>query len=101
MSSTTWTTDWPQDVLARYVTVGGAHVDLLSHRFRTNYTAQGRYVSGPPNEVDGFTWTCRGCDTRGAVNVFGDPYLPGERNRAHEAANSHAAECRSIPRPTR
>ncbi|MEE1783068.1 hypothetical protein PUR71_09080 [Streptomyces sp. SP17BM10] len=99
-TSTTWATAWPEDVLARYLTVGGAHVDLLRHKFRTRYTPQGRpFVSDQWREVDGFIWQCRGCDTRGGVGVFDDQYLPNERKQANEDANSHAAACRSMARP--
>ncbi|MFE2412332.1 hypothetical protein ACFXDE_28690 [Kitasatospora sp. NPDC059408] len=100
-TSTVWTAAWPENVLARYLTVGGAQIDLTSVRFRTRFLPKGRpYVGDTYHEVDGFTWKCNGCGTTGSVGVYGDPYLPNERQDAHLDANAHANECRSMPKPT-
>ena len=99
-TASVWATAWPENVLARYLTVGGAHVDLTSIRFRTRYLPQGRpYVGDSYREVNGFTWTCHGCGTTGSVGSFGDPYLPNERQDAHLGANAHANGCRSMAKP--
>ncbi|MEU8926681.1 hypothetical protein AB0D10_38130 [Kitasatospora sp. NPDC048545] len=101
-AGTTRATDWPANVLTRYVNLGGAHVDLITRRFATRYTWQGRpYVGDEAREVDGFVWECRGCDTRGGYGYDREPYLPNERGEATAAANDHASACRAIPRPTR
>ncbi|CAM5250243.1 hypothetical protein SGLAM104S_01611 [Streptomyces glaucescens] len=97
---------WPEGVLARFITVGGATVDLLTHTFRTRYTGQGRpYVSDEGREVDGFTWACLGCGATSATNGrnyirfdYGR-YLPTEDGEAREDAQTHAERCRALPRP--
>ncbi|MGW2861914.1 hypothetical protein [Streptomyces sp. NPDC001205] len=90
--------------LMRFLTQGGAVVELRSHRFRTRYTAQGRpFVSDKYREVNGFTWKCLGCDRRGSGGrgpfSEGEPYLPGEDGQARDDANKHAAACRAMPKP--
>ncbi|MGW9058888.1 hypothetical protein [Streptomyces sp. NPDC055733] len=97
---------WPDGVIARYLTVGGATVDLGTHTFRTRYTGQGRpYVSSEGREVDGFTWACLGCGATSATNGrtyicfdYGR-YLPTEDREARDDAQAHAERCRALPRP--
>ncbi|MFJ1695683.1 hypothetical protein ACIOHC_11115 [Streptomyces sp. NPDC088252] len=102
-----FTEPWPKGVIARYLTVGGATVDLSTLRFTTRYTWKGRpYVSDEAREVEGFTWACGGCDatssTSGRNHIRFDygRYLPNERHEASEDANKHAEECRALPRPS-
>ncbi|KIZ17356.1 hypothetical protein [Streptomyces natalensis] len=91
----------------RFLTQGGATVEVRSHRFTTHYTWQGRpYVSGDSTrEVDGFVWECLGCDADGRFDGSRGPsldygrYLPNERDVARRDANSHAEKCRALPRP--
>lgn len=92
---------WPEGVTARYLTVGGATVELRDHRFRTQYTWKGRpYVSDEWHEVDGFIWECQGCGTTGGTGFLGrEPYLPNERQKANDDSNGHADACRSMPKP--
>ncbi|WP_282206840.1 hypothetical protein [Kitasatospora fiedleri] len=73
---------WPEDLLVRYLTLGGAHVDLT-------------------RDPAGHTWTCHGCGTRNRrrTHPFTDPYSSSDRRGATEDANFHATECRSTPRP--
>ncbi|MFD0053019.1 hypothetical protein ACFVHR_04745 [Streptomyces sp. NPDC127168] len=97
---------WPDGVIARFLTVGGATVDLGTHTFRTRYTGQGRpYVSSEGREVDGFTWACLGCGATSATNGrtyirfdYGR-YLPTEDREARDDAQAHAERCRALPRP--
>lgn len=86
-------------VVARYLTVGGATVELRNHRFSTEYTGRGRgYVGTQRHDVDGFTWTCQGCGTKGGTGFLREePYLPTERRQANDDANSHAETCRAMP----
>lgn len=90
-------------VVMRFLTQGGAVVELRTLRFRTNYTWQGRpYVSDDYHEVDGFTWRCFGCDKRGNAGDIAslpEPYLPDEDGQARDDANKHAAACRAMPKP--
>lgn len=66
-------TAWPEGVIARYETVGGAVVDLTA-------------------DDESVRLRCSGC---GFGN--GHAYYPPA---AHRLAERHAAECRRVPRPT-
>ncbi|WP_370667056.1 hypothetical protein [Streptomyces sp. IBSBF 2507] len=66
------TAPWPEGVIARYLTVVGAHVDL----FRTD---QGEMTSH-----------CTGC---------GDARFPNSEIYIRSEANAHAERCRALPRP--
>jgi hypothetical protein len=88
-------------VLTRFLTLGGATVELRSHRFTTTYTVQGRpFVSDHARTVDGYVWECLGCgaDGKGILDWDGR-YLPDERAQAREHANTHAGACRAMPAP--
>ncbi|KMS81805.1 hypothetical protein ACH49_01350 [Streptomyces leeuwenhoekii] len=105
-TQTTQPADWPEGVIARYLTVGGATVDVRTHRFTTRYTGQGRpYVGNEDYEVDGFTWACFGCDATGAtdgrnyIRLDYGRYLPTERGEVRQDAQEHAERCRALPRP--
>ncbi|MGW3196297.1 hypothetical protein ACWDBD_17260 [Streptomyces sp. NPDC001118] len=77
---------WPDGVIARYLTVGGAHVDLTE----------------AANEITG---TCHGCPDENHRFDF-DPMCEGLRmvsfakSQASTWAQSHAEKCRAMPRPT-
>ncbi|MGS2645798.1 hypothetical protein [Streptosporangium sp. G12] len=98
---------WPADVLARFLTVGGATVDVQSVRFTTRYTFRGRPYVDAAREVDGFAWQCLGCDATGATDGSNPiqfdygRYLPNERDLARREANAHAERCRAMPKPQR
>ncbi|RDV48189.1 MULTISPECIES: hypothetical protein [unclassified Streptomyces] len=68
---------WPENVIARYLTVGGATVDLTNdphwHCLACPGTSRGQYT-GP----------------------FGDPFTLTE---IHKQAQSHAETCRALPKP--
>lgn len=91
---------WPDDVVVRYLTVGGATVDLHRKRFTTTFSHRGApYAADKPYEVDGFNWRCLGC---GVYGREGDSYHdPGYRSlpEARDVAQGHAEKCRAIPRP--
>ncbi|WP_326829653.1 hypothetical protein OIE13_05800 [Streptosporangium sp. NBC_01810] len=87
-------TAWPAGVIARYLTVGGATVDLTED-----------------HEVNRTEAACTGCPTR---KGFGWTYQSGthvdgtyheeERSdlaaqKAREWAQSHAEKCRAMPKP--
>ncbi len=98
---------WPEGVIARYLTVGGATVEMRSLRFTTRYTPQGRpYVSDKSREVDGSSWFCLGCGADGSTDAAATyirfdhgRYLPNERDDARRDANAHAEKCRAMPKP--
>lgn len=75
-------TQMPYATVMQFLTLGGASVDV--------YTV--------PNETgdrDNYCWECRGCDAS-------DSYLASGASLhcARTAANGHASNCRSMPRPT-
>lgn len=72
---------WPQDVTARYLTVGGATVDVTN------------------NVTDDHGWPdadCTGCPQTFREN---SRYLSGGLDTVHKWANEHATTCRALPRP--
>jgi hypothetical protein len=88
----------PDEVIARFVNLGGAVVELHTARFMTHWT-----YAGPPHaavqdyEVDGWNWRCLGCAAYGRES---DTYKdPGFRKlaEARSEAQQHAAMCRAIP----
>lgn len=91
----------PATPLMRFLTVGGATVEVHSYRFQTNYTSRGRpYASDRLREVDGFVWQCLGCGTHSRDSfLYDDGYLPNEHAEARDHANAHACECRAMPKP--
>jgi hypothetical protein len=72
-TSTTFAAAWPEGVIARYLTVAGATVDLTGGGNHTYYR-------------------CTGCD-------FGKGTWWNERT-ALDHAQAHAETCRALPRPT-
>lgn len=106
MTSTTTETTAPQtgdNVVMRFLTQGGATIELRSHTFRTRYLAKGRpYIGDQSRTVDGYRWECLGCETIGRPSPgspFDTDYLPNEREKARNDANQHAATCRAMPKP--
>jgi len=88
-------------VIVRFLTVGGATVELRSHRFTTRWRPlKGRPdVIAQPYEVDGYAWKCLGCDAYGRdPHSYEGDYLQDERGKAREDANTHANGCRAMPR---
>ncbi|MUN41445.1 hypothetical protein [Actinomadura litoris] len=77
---------WPEGVIARYLTVGGATVDLMRSRA-------------------GITAVCRGCPVAHATRAFeraGSVRQDGGKRateQAQEWAQTHAERCRAMPRP--
>ncbi|MFJ3793852.1 hypothetical protein [Kitasatospora sp. NPDC090091] len=104
--TTTATTEaaWPADTVARFLTLGGAAVNLRTHTFETHYTTRGVLCSGGAmRTVAGFLVECEGCGTRLShrnARTDGEPYLPNEEAEAIKDANDHAAVCRAMPRST-
>lgn len=90
---------WPEGVVARYVTVGGAPVDL-THRLT---------VHNPPKPFATLA-ACAGCPESEEFNhyrmVWGltaqhEEHHPAAADRdARDWAQSHAEKCRALPRPT-
>lgn len=67
---------WPDGVIARYLTVGGATVDL----------------TGDDHDTDGI---CHGCGTTPAQSG----YISRSLDVLHIWAQRHAETCRAMPRP--
>ncbi|MDX3336908.1 hypothetical protein [Streptomyces sp. ME02-6979.5a] len=87
-------TAWPTGVIARYLTVGGATVDL-THRLT---------VHTPPKPFATLA-SCAGCPATEEVSHYRSNW--GEEEHDPEAADadariwaqSHAETCRAIPKP--
>ena len=87
------------DLLARFLTAGGAVVELRKVHFRTCYISRPLVLpEGETRPCDGFTWTCHGCGVKGSAStIFTEPYLDSDEKQARGDANDHAARCRSMP----
>ncbi|MET7457688.1 hypothetical protein ABZT03_38735 [Streptomyces sp. NPDC005574] len=76
---------WEPGVIARYLTVGGATVELVEK----------------PDEITG---NCNGCPDESHTFHF-DPCCTGARmerfvtSQASQWAQAHAEKCRALPRP--
>lgn len=83
------------DVVMRFLTQGGATVELCRDQFTRRH--------GPTRSTNGYAWTCLGCGTVGSglpYPVYDEyNYLPNEYGKARDDANSHATSCRSMPKP--
>lgn len=96
MPSTDQTAAWPEGVVARYLTVAGATVDLRHD--------MALIVDTGPN------LTIASCGGEGCVAVYTEKWGPhsfrtdnGSRGADQEArqwAQAHAETCRALPRPT-
>ncbi|WP_037868243.1 hypothetical protein [Streptomyces sp. NRRL S-813] len=102
MSSTARTiapTAWPEGVIARYLTVGGAHVDIT---YMCNALT--------PPEPYATLANCTGCPDSSEHShyrmVWGltaqrEERVPEAADKdAREWAQAHAETCRALPRPT-
>jgi hypothetical protein len=99
----TATTDWPVGVIARYLTAGGATVDLTPGEY--SYDA-GDGIVGSRNLTRA---ACAGClaleefkhwrpvQRLTFVDDVRDP--EAAKREAREWAQEHAAKCRAMPKP--
>lgn len=104
MDNTTVTDNTTDQIVSRFLTVGGATVEVRRHRFQTVYTWQGRpYVTSVEDPqrrtVDGYRWSCLGCGVLGEAALMDGDYLPDEAGKARDDANRHAGNCRAMPLP--
>lgn len=96
MSEQQPTTPWPEAIIARYLTVGGAHVDLrhdmhLIHDTEPNLTIA-RCGGENCNASHEERWSAYAYRT--------DNGSRGADQEAGKWAQAHASECRALPRPT-
>jgi hypothetical protein len=105
MTETTATGTAPQtsdDVVMRFLTQGGATVELYPHAWtETHYNIDHK----PRQQVarEGFEWRCLGCDTTGAetnLRLGGAGYHERQPRDSRKEANKHASTCWSMPKPT-
>lgn len=75
---------WPEGVIARYLTVGGATVDIKERQegWRSPHW---------------FCTACPGTSLGAYTGPFGDPFTLAD---IHKQAQAHAETCRALPRPT-
>lgn len=102
--STTTQTSAPQtddNVLMRFLTQGGATVELYPHAWtETHYNIDNK----PRKRIDreGFEWRCLGCDETGAdknLRLRGAGYHERQPRESRNEANTHATTCRAMPKP--
>jgi hypothetical protein len=93
------------DVLMRFLTQGGAVVELHRQvrRVRTRAGA-GRYLlpDGKTRSSQGFNWRCLGCEATGGGGRYGlgDGHFDEcQQREARDEANAHAEKCRAMPKP--
>ena len=78
-----------QTALPRFLTLGGAVVEIFAHSFKR---WDGRID-------EGHAWRCLGCDVEGAAESWTDSVrIPAPLPKVRTAANAHASLCRSMPR---
>jgi hypothetical protein len=96
-------TAWPEGVIARYLTVGGATVDVTH-----------RHTLPPDPEPFATLATCTGCPASEERSHYRTYYNSGgflrDAKEEHEAeaadeqarawAQAHAEKCRALPKPT-
>jgi hypothetical protein len=89
-------TAWPEGVITRYLTVGGATVDITQ---RPRQIDSGQLLDGIA--------TCLGCGARKVVDrvpedCWGGPEhaLTANTDEARRWAQTHADTCRAMPKPT-
>jgi hypothetical protein len=102
-AATTETSAMPEETapapLIRFLTVGGAAVEVRRTRFITRWASCPPFAAAAPYEIDGFQWTCHGC---GAYGREGETYQDRnfrQEKEARDDANGHAANCRAMPKP--
>lgn len=87
-------TTWPEGVLARYLTVGGATVDVIEDQPGETTVAK---CTGCPI-VQGFNWTrASGAHFNGTYRETQDPEQATADARTW--AQDHAEKCRAMPKP--
>jgi hypothetical protein len=104
------TDSWPEGIVARFLTVGGATVDITEHRsdIHTVTTLEARDAGKPERAIDvRYTSGCRGCqiemvhdydvDAAEADGFFA--HLARTYRSPQEWAQGHAEKCRALPRP--
>lgn len=89
------------NVLMRFLTRGGATVELYPHAWtETHYN-----IDNKPRQKfsrEGFEWRCLGCDATGAetnMRLGGAGYQERQPRDSRKEANTHAAACWSMPKP--
>lgn len=90
-------------VAMRFLTQGGATVELRAQTFRKPYNSRqddgGRWVHDW-RDANGFNWRCLGCDTVGRRFHTLRAYDESEPDESRRDANDHAEKCRAMPHPT-
>lgn len=92
------TETWPAGLVARFVTLGGAAVDLRHKRWF--YDRSVPLKTAKSNVVEGFNWECKGCGAygyEGTACYTSTGYL--DERDARSDANAHASTCRATTRP--
>jgi hypothetical protein len=87
--------------LIRFLTLGGAVVEVRKTRFVTRWESGPPFAVAKPYEIGGFQWKCAGCGAYGREgDTYNDPNYRQEKE-ARDDANKHAAACHAMPKPDR
>lgn len=93
------------DVVMRFLTVGGATVEL-HHQTRTvnyQYGRPGYLIGNGETRVShGYNWRCLGCGSTGGGGRYGmgsRHFEDLQLSECRDEANQHATTCRAMPRP--
>ncbi|MEZ7005692.1 hypothetical protein [Streptomyces sp. AD55] len=78
----TQNTTWPEGVIARYLTLAGATVDVTGVDYDEDYERPDAHCGGCPQSF-----------------IEHSRYLSGDLATAHRWAQEHAEKCRALPRP--
>jgi hypothetical protein len=87
------------EILARFLTLGGAYV-ALRQDFDQNkrHDSAGRTLRAPAAGWPVYSWHCQGCHVQRDGQRYG--HIPNDGfEKVRDAANDHAAACRSVPQP--
>ncbi|MFB7896085.1 hypothetical protein ACFC1B_07120 [Streptomyces xiamenensis] len=90
------------EIVTAFANLKDAPVLLHKARFTTSLNGHGApYAAHQAHEIDGFNWTCGGCQTVGRDHHHynGPGYRPGERDQARDEANTHALGCAALYLP--
>lgn len=98
MSATLDNAARPESVIARFVNLGAALVELHTARFLTKWTAAGPpWHAARPYEVDGWNWWCTGCGEYGRDDESYDDPAFRKLADARSGAQEHSEKCRAVP----
>ncbi|CUW31754.1 hypothetical protein [Streptomyces reticuli] len=100
-AQTVQSTEWPEGVIARYLTIAGVTVDIKAIGIDRQTSV------GTVTDIT-ITAYCQGCRQKDVstylgmdASTFGDDFFASSLgDAARDWAQAHAEKCRALPRPT-